>query len=396
MHFSPADADAAIRAHAPRLPTVCIALRDAAGSVLHQDVVAERDQPPFDRVSMDGIAIDSRSNQRTFRINGTQAAGAAPLQLQSSNDCIEAMTGAMLPNGCDCVIPVEKLHIKNGHATLDDNVVTSAWLNVHRRGLDCHAGRIVLQPGAILSAPELAVVASAGLMHVNVARTPRIVVISTGNELVEPGQPLQDWQIRRSNVYSVLAALRKRGFTRVADDHIADDQNQLRERLKQHLETADVLILSGGVSMGKFDFVPRVLADLGVREIFHKIAQRPGKPMWFGVRDTSATHKTAVYALPGNPVSTLVCLARYVMPGLQIAMGADAAPTLITLNTEQRALPTLWKLLPVILSNAGQASPQPTQGSGDFTSLIGSNGLVELPPAQQPIAQNTLVPFYSW
>jgi len=394
--LSPTDAEIAIRTHVPRLPMAPVALRDAAGCVLQQVVIAERDQPPFDRVSMDGIAIDSKSGVREFRIGGTQAAGAAPLSLTNSHECFEAMTGAMLPSGCDCVIPVERIAIDNGIARLDGEVTPAPWLNIHRRGVDCRAGSEVLRPGTHLGPPEVAVLASAGLVHVQVARMPRIVVISTGDELVDPGQPLSEWQIRRSNVYAVLAALRTRGYTRVADDHIPDDETQLRERLRKHLDDADVLILSGGVSMGKFDFVPRILSELNVRQVFHKIAQRPGKPMWFGVRVNENGVGKAVYALPGNPVSTLVCLVRYVLPGLEAATGmTPSQPLRLPLAQPYRTIADLTTLLPVKLVGT-EAHPQPTQGSGDFTSLLGSNGFVELPPGEAPMEQGALVKFYRW
>ena len=397
--LSPADAEAAIRAHAPRLPVTPVALRDAAGCVLQQTVHAERDQPPFDRVSMDGIAIASASAVRKFRIAGIQAAGAAPLSLAAPTDCFEAMTGAMLPSGCDCVIPVERIQIADGIATLHDDVTPTPWLNIHRRGVDCKAGDEVLRAGTKLLAPEVAVVASAGLVHVQVSRQPRIVVISTGDELVEAGAPITDWQIRRSNVFAVVAALRTRGYARVADDHIADDEQQLRDRLRAHLDNADVLILSGGVSMGKFDFVPKILSELNVQQHFHKIAQRPGKPMWFGTRSDGK----AVYALPGNPVSTLVCLVRYVIPGLEAATGlTPTAPMSLPLAQPYRLMADLTTLLPVkligspLIDRPSGAQPQPTKGSGDFTSLLGSDGFVELPPGPDAAAAGTPVKFYRW
>jgi molybdopterin molybdotransferase len=229
-----------------------------------------------------------------------------------------------------------------------------------------------------------------------VAKPPRIVVISTGDELVEPGQPLEDWQISRSNVYGVLASLRGHGYSALTQDHVADDLPALRARLRSHLETNDVMILSGGVSMGRFDYVPQVLQELGVRMIFHKVAQRPGKPLWFGVGAGGQT----VYALPGNPVSTLVCLTRYVLPGLQAAQGATPlALETTTLAQSYEVKPALAVFLPVKLTQtiAGQgALPQPTQGSGDFTSLIGSSGFVELPPGPRVIAEDLSLPFYRW
>jgi molybdopterin molybdotransferase len=398
--LSPVEAEAAIAAHAPRLPIVPVALRDAAGCVLKQTVYAERDQPPFDRVAMDGVALASSSfqnGQREFRVAGTQAAGAAPVALANENDCIEIMTGAMLPAGCDCVIPVERITLRDGYARVADDVVAAPWLNLHRRAVDCRAGDVVLRPDIHLGAPEVAVLAAAGLVHVQVTRVPRVVVISTGDELIEPGKPLSDWQIRRSNVYGVLAALRNHGYTRLADDHIVDDESVLRERLRKHLDNADVLILSGGVSMGKFDFVPKILGELGVKQIFHRIAQRPGKPMWFGVRDDGKT----VYALPGNPVSTLVCMARYVLPGLRIALGLtprDAATA--RLASECKILPALSTLLPVRITSDtdGQlrALPKPTQGSGDFTALIGSEGCVELPLGTGVVPAQSVVKIYRW
>jgi molybdopterin molybdotransferase len=392
--LTPTEAAKLIALHAPRLPIAPVALRDAAGHVLRQDIVAERDQPPFDRVAMDGIAISSASASREFRIAGTQAAGKSPLTLAKQSECIEAMTGAMLPIGCDCVIPVERITIHEGRARLADDVVPTPWQNLHRRGVDCLAGAQILNSGMKLGAPEIAAIAAAGFVHVKVTRTPRIVVISTGDELVEPGKPLEAWQIRRSNVYAVMATLRTHGFMRVADDHLADDEAQLRARLRKHLDESDVLILSGGVSMGKFDFVPKILDELGVKQIFHKIAQRPGKPIWFGVRDS-----TAVYALPGNPVSTLACMARYVIPGLDAALGASREPQNVELTDPATVLPSMTTLLPVrLLKSAAQvrAQPQPTHGSGDFTSLIRADGCVELAPGTDAVPAGAVVKFYQW
>lgn len=395
--ISPTEAEAAIRRRIPQLPSESAPLAALAGTVLREAIVASRDQPPFDRVTMDGIAFASAAGRREFRIVGTQAAGARPMVLAADDACFEAMTGAVLPQGCDCVVPVERIAIADGVARLNDDVVPTAGMNVHTRGLDCRAGTVLLQPGATLGPPEVAVIASAGLARADISRQPRIVVISTGDELIEPGEPVAPWQIYRSNAYGVLAALQRRGFTRLSHDHLPDDLDTLRRRLRELLDANDVLVMSGGVSMGKFDFIPQVLTELGISLVFHKIAQRPGKPMWFGVGDPGR----AVFALPGNPVSTLICLTRYVIPGLAAAMAAPPAPAeVVALAGDYEVKPALAFFLPVRLAadDLGHicAYPRPTQGSGDFTSLVGTDGFVELPPGPAVVASGTVVPFYRW
>lgn len=397
--LSPSEAEAAIRNSVPALAIETRALSRLCGAVLREPIRATRDQPPFHRVTMDGIALSCAAypGRREFRIAGTQAAGSAPLELTDAGDCFEVMTGAMLPRGCDCVIPVEKLFTHEGVVRLADDVEPAPMLNVHTRGLDCRAGDVLLEPGLRLGPPEVAVIASTGRTSAEVSREPSIVVISTGDELVEPGQPVTDWQIHRSNVFGVLAALQRRGFTRLSQDHLPDDLPLLRSRLRAHLEAHDVMVLSGGVSMGRFDFIPQVLAELGVKIVFHKIAQRPGKPMGFGI----GPRGQSVYALPGNPVSTLVCLTRYVFAGLDAAAAASTPPAeSIPLAQEFHSKPALTFFLPVKVAPGGpagaQAVPAPTKGSGDFTSLIGSDGFVELPPGPRTFPAGVPVPLYRW
>jgi molybdopterin molybdotransferase len=223
-----------------------------------------------------------------------------------------------------------------------------------------------------------------------------VVVISTGDELKEPGEHVEPWQIWRSNSYAVLATLQRHDFAECNHDHLPDDLEVLRSRLRRHLENNDVLVLSGGVSMGRFDFVPQVLSELGVSMVFHHIAQRPGKPMWFGVHSAGK----AVYALPGNPVSTAICLRRYVLPGLHIAMGAALPGESIALATHYKALPTLATFVPVKLITDTQghtsAQPRPTQGSGDFISLVGTDGFVELPIRESAYEPGAVVALYRW
>jgi molybdopterin molybdotransferase len=398
--LTPADADKLIGNRLACLPIESLPLTQCAGAVLRENIYAERDAPPFDRVAMDGIALHTeatRGGTRRYRIQATQAAGDPPLTLESRAACIEVMTGAVLPAECDAVVPVEQITTRDGEIELNDGVEVEAWQNVHRRGTDSRQGSLLLSTGNRLSAPEVAIAASAGMARVRVSSQPMVVVISTGNELVEPGEPILPHQIRRSNVYAVAGALRRHGFLRVADDHVHDDEEELKQRLKFHLDTHDVVILSGGVSMGRFDLVPRALAELGVQEIFHKVAQRPGKPLWFGVAPSGA----AVFALPGNPVSTLVCLGRYVIPALFASMGQNPlAGEKIALGEPVTVNPALAFFLPVKLEmddwGRTWAMPAPTNGSGDFTALGGTDGFVELPPGPNTYAKGFVTRLYRW
>jgi molybdopterin molybdotransferase len=398
--LTPAEADLLIGQHLQCLPIESLPLAQCAGAVLRENVYAERDQPPYDRVAMDGVALDSRAlsaGTRSFRIQATQAAGDAPLTLDAATHCIEVMTGAVLPVGCDSVVPVERLTIESGQATLASDAQVEPWDNVHRRGTDTRQGALLLSAGLRLRAPEIAIAASAGMARIRVASQPMLAVISTGNELVEPGEPVLGHQVRRSNAYAIVSALREHGFQRVADDHIRDDAAELRERLHFHLETHDVLVLSGGVSMGRFDLVPQVLGELGVRTIFHKVAQRPGKPLWFGIAPSGA----AVFGLPGNPVSTLVCLTRYVLPALRGSLGqSPQPPQRMALAAAVTVSPPLTHFIPVRLEEDDWgrewALPAPTNGSGDFTGLAGTEGFVELPPGPNTYAKGFVTRLHRW
>ena len=382
------------------LPIESLPVGHCVGAVLRENVYAERDQPPFDRVAMDGIALASTAaatGQRRFRVQATQAAGDPPLSLASTDHCIEVMTGAMMPAGCDMVVPVERISVTEGSAELQRGEPATPGRNIHRRGSDVRQGALLLSAGISLRSPEVAIAAGAGMARLRVSSQPRVMVISTGNELVEPGEPIAAHQVRRSNVYGVVAALHRHGFMRVADEHLRDDAEEMRERLRVYLRNYDVLILSGGVSMGRFDLLPRLLPELGVDCVLHGIAQRPGRPMWFGMSHEGC----AVFALPGNPVSTLVCMSRYVVPALWAALGAQpAAPERLALAEGVSWEPRLTGFMPVRLSvddwGRPWATPCPTNGSGDFAALAATDGFVELPPGPNDYAKGFVTRLYRW
>jgi molybdopterin molybdotransferase len=375
-------------------------LADAVDAVLDEVICAERDQPPFDRVTMDGVAIayrDWQAGTRTFEITGTQGAGAPALSVANAGQCVEVMTGAVLPGHTDSIIPVERITRTQDEAQVDDSADVSLGQFVHPRGSDSKAGSPLLQPGTRLGPPEIAVLASAGCAEVRAAALPLVAVISTGDELVDLEEPIAAYQIRSSNDRAIEASLTRHSVARVTRSRLRDERDKMLEAIRALHDRSDVLILSGGVSMGQFDFVPSVLEELGVRLVFHRIQQRPGRPMWFGLsRDAKP-----VFALPGNPVSTMVCLRRYVLPALQHALGLPPARVeRVTLATDVEFSADLTYFLPVVVTwtdaGIGMAKPRPTNTSGDIIALTGTDGFVELPRGQDVYSQGTAVRLFRW
>ncbi|MBT8089924.1 MAG: molybdopterin molybdotransferase MoeA [Gammaproteobacteria bacterium] len=394
-----AEAREAILAAMPDFPADAVLLDAANERVLRQVVRAERDQPPFHRVMMDGIALSFRDfsrGRREFPVQATQAAGDPVLALQPGN-CIEIMTGASLPENADCIVPVERISIKNRIAFIENDYAAKSGQFIHPRASDHAAGTDLLAPGKRISPMDIAIIASCGLTEVEVSSLPVIRVISTGNELVSPGTPIEPHQVRLSNGPAIQAMLRERGYAHCDHDHLLDDRDELRRRIGVHLADADVLILSGGVSMGKADFVPGVLAELGVNVVFHKVSQRPGKPMWFGI----GPNREAVFALPGNPVSALVCCRQYVIAALEAASAATPRPPeFAVLASDVTFEPDLTCFQPVrLVSSAGGqvlAMPVLTNTSGDFTALSASDGYVELAREQSHFPAGTPVFLHRW
>jgi len=380
--------------------TEIVGLGLASGRILRQVVTAERDQPPFHRVMMDGIAIRCESlerGKRGFAIQGTQLAGDPAHTLVNEDNCIEVMTGAVLPEEANCIIPVERISVQDKMAIIEEGYQARANQFIHPQGSDHRQGQEVLQPGAPVSPMDIAIIASCGLDAVQVSRSPVVRVISTGNELVPPGRPVAPHQIRMSNGPALVSMLSNRGFTDVGHEHLADKPDLLKRRLAEHLDEANVLILSGGVSMGKADFVPQALQELGVQPVFHKISQRPGKPMWFGI----GPREQAVFALPGNPVSSLICCRQYVLPALLQASGRESAPVRYAILTEDVGFQLdLTCFLPARVAymddGSVNATPVPTNTSGDFASLGGTDGYVELLREENEFPAGSVVPLHLW
>ncbi len=395
--ISVAQAQEIINAQTLVLPNISVPLMESLGKTLAEDILADRDFPPFNRVTMDGIAIDFQSIQNNFwPIQNRQLAGQDQLNLEAQNQAIEVMTGAMLPLGTDTVIRYEDIDIEevNGKmiATLTVNFeVIKQGQNIHKQGSDAKKGDCLITKNTKISSPQIAVMASVGKDNVLINASPKIAIIATGNELVEIEEKPLPHQIRKSNSYMLEAILKQHGLG-ASLFHLQDDIEELESKLGQLLQNFDVLILSGGVSEGKADFIPQVLENLNVKKHFHKIAQRPGKPFWFGTGPTQQN----VFALPGNPVSTYVCFLKYVLPTLI----APKIPQFAVLIQEISFKPTLTYFVPVWLSVSEngqlQANPQLGNGSGDFANLLKANALIELPANKSSFEIGEVYPVISF
>lgn len=397
-----AEATRLIQENILNLPITEVSLTEANGCVLREPIYADRDFPPFHRVSMDGIAIRFASFQAgedTFRIEGVQLAGAPAQTLHQTDNCLEVMTGAILPINTDTVIRYEDLKLFERNGVRYAHIFAAPkgpMQNVHQQGSDRHRSDLLIPADTLLSPAEIAVIATVGKTTVQVSQPLRVAIISTGDELVEVSEMPLPHQIRQSNSYLLQAALQEQGV-KAQRFHLRDDKAALLTELKGLLSRFDALVLSGGVSKGKADFVPEVLAELGVQKLFHEVAQRPGKPFWFG----RVAGGPVVFALPGNPVSTFVCFYRYVRPWVRASLGAPAAllPKAI-LQEETVFRPDLTYFLPVkvAIGTSGMLTAKPVQigGSGDFAALLHADGFLELPQKQSTFSVGEVYAFYGF
>lgn len=366
----------------------------AVNRVLAENIVADRDFPPFDRVSMDGIAIAFASwkeGRREFILEGTQPAGMPQTFLVDRERCFEVMTGAVLPKNTDTVIRYEDIEIKDGSARiLLDEVLQGQ--NIHGKGNDASAGSILLEPGVLLSPAEIALLAAVGKVTVQVFSFPSTAIVASGDELVDVEASPELHQIRRSNTFAIQAAMKTLGWEGTTF-HLADDKDQMLTSVKRIAETYQVIILSGGASKGKFDFVPAVLEEIGITKLFYTVNQRPGKPFWFGVSKKGIT----VFALPGNPVSTYMCFYRYIKPWLLKSIGTRIDQTMAVLAQDFSFSPGLTYFLQVavkIEDGKLMAYPEPGGGSGDFANLKNVTGFLELPADHSSFFAGELFPYF--
>jgi molybdopterin molybdotransferase len=376
--ISVTQAENIIRQHLTTAAVEIVPLSKAQGRYLREDILADRALPPFDRVMMDGIAIahaSFASGNTRFPITGTQAAGTPALTLEDADSCIEVMTGCVLPQGCDCVIPIEQIDLSENTARLYSDAKPQAKQHIHSAGSDTTAGEILLSSGQVLNAAELAIAASVGATDLSVSALPRILIITTGDELVAPEATPLPHQIRRSHATAVEALISGMKLGTVASLHIADDPEALKEKITEALPAHDIIIFTGGISKGKYDYVAPVLSELLGSPHFHGIAQRPGKPMAFWKKPNSPL----IFAHPGNPVSVMACAARYLIPSLiEILSGRSPTPQQLPATGGFHCPTHFTGLIPCRINN-GRIQLVPASNSGNFLALAATDGIAQLP-----------------
>jgi molybdopterin molybdotransferase len=368
-------------------------LNEAAGLVLAEDVTSEVNSPPYDKALMDGYAVRSVDREPQRRVLEEIAAGDVPRFALTPGTASRIMTGAPTPEGADAVIQVELTEMVGDSVVRLQNVDIAPGKNLLPLGTSLRVGDVVLKKGAKLRAIEIAVLAEIGRTMVAAIPRPRVAVLPTGNELVSVSDRPANGQIRNSNGPMLVVSAKRAEADAVELDIARDNYSELAGSIEQGL-SADVLVLSGGVSAGKFDLVPQVLAELGVEQVFHKIALRPGKPLWFGVKDAGG-RRTLVFALPGNPVSSLVCFELFARPAIEILAGrgfmewetvqSRLAHAYDHAGGRAACLPARLSSAPRMAKNgaADDALPHveilPWHGSADIATLTRANALVLFP-----------------
>jgi molybdopterin molybdotransferase len=385
--FIPAsEAREIILSHMPVMGTETRSLFDAYQMVLAHDIVATRDVPPYDCSGMDGFALKSNDTRHStgspvsLKIMGEIAAGETPSFSVQGQTTVRIMTGATIPDGSDAVLEQELVSISDGSILVASEV--NSGRNIRRRGEDVHVGQTVLRKGTLLRAFHLGVLASQGIQKVEVFRSPSVAVLTTGNELVDVTDGT-DHARRDSNSYALWGLIREARAKSVVMNRSRDDEKELTEKVSEGLQE-DMLITTGGVSVGKYDLILKVLESIGVEIQFWKIRIKPGMPMAFGVH-RDGQRRVPIFALPGNPVSAVVTFLEFVRPAIQAMRGQQPeTPVVLYAKTESEIPKNDSKrhfLRGVMRNQKGELFVRTTgnQSSGVLTSLTEANCLIVLP-----------------
>jgi len=368
---------------APAVDSERVDIVEACGRILAEDVNSDMDMPPFNKSAMDGYACRRADLDKELAVLETISAGKPPTKSIASGQCSKIMTGAEVPAGADCVFMVE--YVEQCSEDRVRFVGKKTQDNICARGEDVRCGQRVLEAGTIISPETVAMLASVGCARPLVARRVKLGIISTGDEIVEPSEKPGPAQIRNSNGYQLLAqAQRMQCLEPVYYGVAADTRQSLDGLIKSALADCDMVMLSGGVSMGDFDLVPGVLRENGVEIIYDRVAVKPGRPTTFGLSE-----QALVFGLPGNPVSTFILFEILVKPVLYRMMGHDFKPQEFRLRLavdvkQRKSNRSSW--IPVQILESGTVTPVEYHGSGHFGALCTADGLMVIPHGSSLIA----------
>jgi len=382
--------------HARSFGIETILLSEAYERVLAEDIYADRDYPPFNRSAMDGYALKFKDLDKfkEFKLVAEMLAGEGIKSLIEEGACIKIMTGAPVPQGADLVIRVEDSELNDGMVKFK-SLPSKIWQNIAIQGEDARLGELVLKKSTIINASTSGLLASLGRSNVKVHSLPKVSIISTGNEIKAVEDAVLRHQIRDSNSYTIASFFQHYNIDIASRKLVSDLKEEIKHAIES-LKDMDILILSGGVSMGDADFVPEVLNECGVKTIFHKVQIKPGKPLWFGVRD----NKKVVFALPGNPVSCQVAFKVFIEPFLRACFDLPPCQTIkLPLTSIRKKKSSFEEYFPCILGQFGsQAGLQQIKnnGSGDFTSITRSSGLAVHPAEIEELKEGDVVEFIPW
>ena len=374
-----------------------VSINVAEGRVLAQDIVASFPQPRFNNSAMDGFAVRaadtkgaSKKNPVDLRMVGVVSAGSLGDVVVGPGQCAQCMTGALIPEGADAIVMVESSSGYESGPEVQMYTEVQEGQHIRRVGEEIQSGKVLINDGSSITTAELGTLATFGYKDVRVYRKPRLAIFATGDELVEPGNDLLPGQIYNSNLYVFEDLVRRAGAEVTLKSVIKDDQASLKTFLTDAFYSCDMIISSGGVSMGRFDYVRDVLMELNVMEHFWRVAQKPGKPLFFGSRE-----KALIFGLPGNPVSAFIGFMEYVWPVLEIMSGQSGSSTLSAVLDESfpREKEKTRYLFGNTWSENGQliCAPSKKVGSHMLTSSLKANCIIISEPGDKPLTKGSKI-----
>jgi len=386
--------------YARPLKTTRKPLDDALGYCLAEDVLADRDMPPADCSTMDGYAVRSFDLAKcpcTLSLVGEVAAGSAARPRVRPGTCVRVLTGANVPPGADAVVMVEQTEEADGFVTFQTKV--PAGCNVRRQGQDAKRGTVLRRTGTVLGPVQIGLCAAVGKAELKVYARPDVTVLCTGEELRPVGARVRAHELRNSNGPALLAALRSHGYPSIGLEVVPDDVGALARKVKQATATHNVVVLTGGVSVGKYDFVPEAVAQIGATVRFHRVAMKPGKPLLYA----TLPGNRHVFGLPGNPLSTMTGFYGFVLPALRRMSGMPVKECRPTMRLPlSRALRSAGERVKFVLAQLIQRKkgtsvrPLKSHGSADLVAGTQADGFIVIPAGSQELPAGSLVEFRPW